>query len=191
MRGSAGGASRLTKVMGEWLWSTLVVPKTYRGPDANRGQPGWTMDQVIAAMWDDPVAIDVVRKLVAWAGERRLYVFGTTTKAPALAWHVDARGIDYRLFLADSRLAKSQESKLWIPMHNLKKKPVLADPARRAALIEALSVCFEIPRERADKEPSILLSELADGYAFHVFTSAWEAVIDDIRRGSGNRRQPE
>ena len=112
---------------------------------------------------------------------------GKTTKAPELAWHLYSRGTDYEHFSADSRLAKSWESKLWVPMYRLMKQPVLDDPVRRADLIKALSICVEISPMRADEQPSIPLAELADGYAFHVFTSARDDVIDDVLGVSRDR----
>ena len=78
--------------------------------------------------------------------------------------------------------------KLWIAMYRLKKQPVLNDANRRRDFIEALSVCFDIPPKRADKQPSIDLKELADDYAFAVFKAAWDDVIDDVH--GMEREQP-
>ena len=57
----------------------------YRRRESDRGRHRWIMSEVLAAMGEDPVALAVVRRLLAWAADRRLRVSGTTTKAPALA----------------------------------------------------------------------------------------------------------
>jgi hypothetical protein len=163
----------------------------YRRRETDRGRHRWTTSEVLAAMGEDPVALAVVHRLLAWAADRRLRVSGTTTKAPALAWHLDALETDYTFFLADARRAHTRESVLWLYFQYLKSKPILDAASRRAALVAALSTHFEIPPDRVDKQPSIPLAALADEQAFQAFTSAWDAVIDDIRRAeTESRPQP-
>jgi len=114
------------------------------------------------------------------AARRRLRVIGTTTKAPALAWHLDALGNDYTFFLADSR-----HNEVWLYLDSLKSKPAIGDAARRAALVAALSTRFTFPAARVDKVPSIPLAALAHEGALQTFTGAWDAIIDDVRRVDG------
>ena len=158
--------------------------------ESDRGRHRWTMTEVLEAMGKDPVALAVVHRLLAWAAERRLRVSGTITKAPALAWHLDALETDYTFFLADARRASTRESLLWLYLRYLRSKPILDMASRRAALIEALSTHFEIPPDRVDKQPSIPLAALAEEEAFRTFTSAWDAVIDDIRRADTESEPP-
>jgi hypothetical protein len=146
-------ASLRARRFGEQLWDIALdlalgpkpdttINRHPRKPRTNKQPVGWTQPEVLAAMWEDPVAQAVVRKLVAWAAQRRLRVTGKTTKAPALAWHLVALGTDYELFSADSRLANSQASLLWIQMYRFNDKPILNDPARRVALIDTPQSAF-------------------------------------------------
>ncbi len=115
--------------------------------------------------------------LLSWATERGLRVIGTDAADPGLAWHLDALGWDYTLFIAGTRLRQ-----LGLSFGNLKNSPVFDDPARFAALVSAISEHFPIEPGRVEKCSEIPLAGLTDDATFRAFTAAWDDIIMDIRR---------